>query len=71
MNDTPTLWAVIYGALKKPYRCGAYISLKTGVNLPEVFMDRFSNSSFATSMSLIIINLEDEDEIELMGPENW
>ena len=32
-------------------------------------MDRFSNSSFATPKSLIIINLEDEDEIELMGPE--
>ena len=68
MNDTPTLWAVIYSALKKPCSCGAYISLKTGINLPDVFMDRFSNSSLATSMSLIIINLEDEDEIELMGP---
>ena len=40
------------------------------MNLPDVFMDRFSNSSFAASMSLIIINLEDEDEIELMGPES-
>ena len=69
MNDTPTLWKFIYGALKALYGCRAYISLKTGVNLSDVFMDRFSNSSFATPKSLIIINLEDEDEIELMGPE--